>query len=197
LGFAGGAARAAGGERRRSARAAISGVAAFPWQHNLGPRRHGLSQKSSGKPMRFANNIPRGTSMRSRTASCSCGQLRIEVQGEPLGVGVCHCLACQRRTGSVFAALAAFAAPYKIFGTATEYVRVGDREARFRFRFCPVCGTTVFHTEEGHDESSVGVAVGAFADPGFPPPQDSVYDCRRHSWVQLPPGTKTYDKDPP
>lgn len=102
--------------------------------------------------------------MRSRTASCSCGQLRIEVRGEPLGVGVCHCLACQRRTGSVFAALAAFAAPYTVIGAASEHVRVGDQGARFTFRFCPVCGSTVFHTEEGQERSSVSVAVGAFAD---------------------------------
>jgi hypothetical protein len=134
--------------------------------------------------------------MRARTASCSCGQLRIEVQGEPVGVGVCHCLACQRRTGSVFAALAGFAAPYAVVGTATEYVRVGDQGASFRFRFCPVCGTTLFHTEEGRDQSSVAVAVGAFADPSFPPPRASVYDCRRHSWVQLPPGMRIYDRDP-
>jgi hypothetical protein len=133
----------------------------------------------------------------TRTASCSCGQLRIEVEGEPRGVGVCHCFACQRRTGSVFAALAGFAAPYKVFGKTTEYVRVGDRQgAKFIFRFCPVCGTTVFHTEEGYEESWVAVAVGAFADPGFPPPQESVYECRRHPWVQLPPGVRTYEKDP-
>ena len=134
--------------------------------------------------------------MSSRTASCSCGQLRIEVRGEPRGVGICHCLACQRRTGSVFAALASFAAPFKVFGTATQYVRVGDRGARFVFRFCPVCGTTVFHTEEGHDQS-VSVAVGAFGDPSFPAPQVSVYDARRHPWVVLPPGTKAFDRDPP
>src|SRR5262245_16088501 len=133
--------------------------------------------------------------MSSRTASCCCGQLRIEVQGEPRGVGVCHCLACQRRTGSVFAALAAFAAPYEVSGAATEYIRVGDQGARFRFRFCPVCGSTVFHTEEGH-EQFVSVAVGAFADPSFPPPGDSVYDCRRHHWVRLPAGTTSYEKDP-
>ncbi|MGH6913086.1 MAG: GFA family protein, partial [Geminicoccales bacterium] len=74
--------------------------------------------------------------MRSRTASCSCGQLRIEVRGEPRRIGVCHCLACQRQTGSVFAALASFSTPYKVSGTATEYVRVGDQGAKFRFRFC-------------------------------------------------------------
>lgn len=133
--------------------------------------------------------------MPSRTASCSCGQLRIQVEGEPRGVGICNCLACQRRTGSVFAALAVFAAPFEVFGNATKYVRSGDQGARFVFRFGPVCGTTVFHTEEGH-EGSVAVAVGAFADPSFPAPEVSVYDCRRHPWVQLPPGTVAYDKDP-
>ena len=132
--------------------------------------------------------------MSSRTASCSCGQLRIEVEGEPR-VGVCHCLACQRRTGSVFAALARFRAPFRVFGAATEYARVGDQGARFIFRFCPVCGTTVFHTEEGVVDS-VSVAVGAFADPAFHAPQVSVYDSRRHPWVQLPPGTVRFERDP-
>ena len=108
---------------------------------------------------------------------------------------MCHCLACQQRTGSVFAALASFAAPYKVFGKATEYVRAGDQGARFKFRFCPVCGSTVFHTEEGH-EGSVSVAVGAFADPEFPAPRVSVYECRRHSWVRLPPGITAFEKDP-
>lgn len=133
--------------------------------------------------------------MSSRTASCSCGQLRIEVVGEPR-VGVCHCLACQKRTGSVFAALARFRAPFRVFGTTTEYARVGDQGARFIFRFCPVCGTTVFHSEEG-DAESVSVAVGAFADPAFPAPRVSVYDSRRHPWVQLPPGTVQFERDPP
>jgi hypothetical protein len=79
--------------------------------------------------------------MSSRTATCSCSQLRIKVEGLPRGVRVCHCLACQRRTGSVFAALASFSAPFEVSGKATEYIRVGDRGARFNFRFCPICGT--------------------------------------------------------
>ncbi len=133
--------------------------------------------------------------MSFRTASCSCGQLRIEVHGEPRGVGLCHCLACQQRTGSVFAALASFSAPFEVFGTATAYVRVGDHGAKFLFRFCPVCGTSVFHTEDGNN-GTVSVAVGAFADPNFPAPQVSVYDSRRHPWVQLPTGTKAFERDP-
>ena len=131
-----------------------------------------------------------------RTASCSCGQLSVTVEGDPAGVGVCHCFQCQRRTGSVFAALAAFHLPYTVSGQATEYLRTGDAGSRYRFRFCPVCGTNLFHTEVGVEDRYVAVAVGGFADPNFPPPQDSVYDCRRHPWVQLPPGITAYDKDP-
>ena len=67
--------------------------------------------------------------MSVRTASCTCGQLSIELQGEPLDVGICHCLACQQRTGSVFATLASFAAPYKVVGSATEFVRTGEQGA--------------------------------------------------------------------
>src|SRR5262245_32001803 len=117
--------------------------------------------------------------MSSRTASCHYKQLRIEVEGEPRFVGICHCLACQQRTGSVFATLASFSAPYKIFSKTTKYVRTSDQGAKFRFHFCPVCETNLFHTEEGELEG-VDVAVGAFADPNFPAPQYSIYDCRRH-----------------
>lgn len=133
--------------------------------------------------------------MSSRTASCSCGQLRIDVHGEPLGTGVCHCLVCQQRTGSVFATLACFAAPYQVTGRATEYARVRDG-GRVVFRFCPICGSTVFHTEDGFENQRVDVAVGAFADPSFPPPMDSTFDSRRHAWVQLPPGVTRHEKDP-
>lgn len=134
--------------------------------------------------------------METRTARCCCGQLRITVQGAPLGVGICHCFACQQRTGSVFATLAVFAAPYAVTGAARDFVRTGDQGARFRFRFCPTCGTSLFHTEEGVAEDSVSVAVGCFSEPGFPPPQVSVYDCRRHAWIALPPGLKRYATDP-
>jgi hypothetical protein len=97
----------------------------------------------------------------------------------------------------VFAALAGFAAPYTVTGTATEFVRTGDQGAKFRFRFCPVCGSTVFHTEEGYEDRWVAVAVGAFVDPTFPSPRSSVYDSRRHPWVRLPADVVVHERDPP
>ena len=123
--------------------------------------------------------------MTVRLASCSCGQLQAEVRGDPTHVSVCHCYACQRRTGSVFSAQASFLRKsVSIRGIGTEFVRVGDEGGRFRFTFCPECGSTVFYVEEG-DEQHIAIPVGAFADSLFPVPTISVYEERRHSWVSL------------
>src|SRR6266571_8896140 len=37
-----------------------------------------------------------------RTAQCHCGSLRVIASGEPERVYLCHCKACQRRTGTAF-----------------------------------------------------------------------------------------------
>lgn len=125
--------------------------------------------------------------MTNRTASCSCGQLQASVTAEPIRVGVCHCLACQRRTGSVFGAQARFSsASVTSTGRSSEYVRVGDEGSRSRLHFCPDCGSTVYYTSEGM-EGTVGIPVGAFADPQFPSPTVSVYEERMHCWVSMPP----------
>lgn len=126
--------------------------------------------------------------MTSRTASCSCGQLQAHVSTEPIRVSVCHCLACQRRTGSVFGAQARFSsASVTITGKSSEYVRVGDEGSRAKFHFCPNCGSTVYYTPEAMG-GTVAIPVGAFADPQFPGPILSVYEERMHSWVSMPSG---------
>lgn len=125
--------------------------------------------------------------MPDRLASCSCGQLTARVTGDPVRVSVCHCLACQHRTGSVFGEQARFPrAGVTISGTATEYVRTGDEGGRARFHFCPACGATVYYEIEGLD-AFLAIPVGAFADPGFPSPRVSVYESRMHAWVSMPP----------
>ena len=130
--------------------------------------------------------------MTERTASCSCGQLKAKVTSEPLRISVCHCLACQRRTGSVFASQARFAKDAVIVsGKSTEFVRVGDDGPGAMFRFCPNCGAIVYWTMFAN-EDAVLIPVGAFADPSFPPPTISVYEERMHKWVTMPDGIEHY-----
>jgi hypothetical protein len=122
--------------------------------------------------------------MSMRRAYCSCGQLQLVCTGEPVRVSMCHCLACQRRTGSVYGVQARFRREdiSSIEGRSTQYQRVADSGNSVTFHFCPECGATVYW-ELSALPGFVGVAVGAFADPSFPPPKISVYEQRRHPWA--------------
>ena len=37
-----------------------------------------------------------------QTGGCQCGKVRYEISEEPVSVYICHCLDCQRLTGSAF-----------------------------------------------------------------------------------------------
>lgn len=129
----------------------------------------------------------------SRHASCSCGQLRLIACGDPVRISMCHCLACQRRTGSTFGVQARFpAAQVQLQGRSQVYVRSGDSGGQISFHFCPDCGATVCYRAASLPDF-VGVPVGSFADPSFPPPRVSVYEARRHPWTGIPVDAEHYD----
>jgi hypothetical protein len=99
---------------------------------------------------------------------------------------MCHCLACQRRTGSAFGIQARFEADrVHVTGRYTDYVRTSDEGEERTFHFCPGCGVTVFYTTPTEPDL-IAVPVGVFADPSFPPPTIAVYDSRRHPWLSVP-----------
>lgn len=132
-----------------------------------------------------------------RKTSCSCGQLTVTTTGDPVRISICHCLACQRRTGSVFGAQARFPlASVEIEGRASTYVRKGDSGNLLRFRFCPDCGATVYYLLDSMPDR-VGVPIGGFGDPAFPRPRFSVYEARRHEWVTVPDDVEHLDLGPP
>lgn len=119
----------------------------------------------------------------TRTATCACGQLSLECTGDPMRVSVCHCLDCKRRSGSAFAAQARFAAQQvTITGTAKRWTKISDAGNEAVFHFCPDCGTTVWYHALPH-RALFAVPIGTFADPSFPPPDYSVYESRKHAWV--------------
>jgi hypothetical protein len=105
--------------------------------------------------------------------------------GEPVRVSVCHCLDCQRRTGSVFATQARWPeSQVVVSGDSRSWVRRADSGHHASYRFCPTCGSTVAYMIEGWP-GLVAVPVGAFADPDFPAPAFSVYEHRKHHWTTV------------
>lgn len=121
---------------------------------------------------------------KERPASCACGKLRVLCSGEPSKVSLCHCLACQKRTGSIFGIAAFFARErVRIDGVAKSFERPSDSGFSVVFHFCPDCGSTVFW-EPQRKPGYIAVGVGSFADPDFPAPDQAVYEEYRHRWVE-------------
>ena len=123
--------------------------------------------------------------MTNRTATCRCGQLTATCTGEPVRISVCHCLDCQKRSGSSFAAQARFPLDQvTISGEGRVWTKVGENGAATDFHFCPTCGGAPFYRGGGFPDL-IAVAIGAFADPAFPAPQYSVWEQRKHRWVEI------------
>jgi hypothetical protein len=133
-----------------------------------------------------------------RQAACSCGQLKVRLDGEPALVSSCHCLACQRRTGAVFASNAFFKRDQvaAVEGEYRTWRRAGDSSRFLDFHFCPTCGSTVFWEAEGTPDL-VTVAIGAFADPSFPAPVRTVWAEKKHGWLPFPDSIPHHPGDPP
>ena len=124
--------------------------------------------------------------MTSYTASCRCGQLTAIAMGKPVRTSVCHCLNCKKRSGSSFAAQVRFPrSSVTIEGRSSTFDKVGDSGGRATFHFCPECGSDVYYLIAGDPEDLVAIPVGAIDDP-FPfRPDYSVYEGRRHEWVDI------------
>ena len=120
-----------------------------------------------------------------RRAACACGALTADCAGEPARVSVCHCRACQQRTGSAFGVACFFPLEaVTLSGPSQAYTRGSDSGHALTFHFCPTCGATVWWTPE-RTPGRIAVALGAFADPDFPAPDKEVYEEHRHAWVAV------------
>lgn len=120
-------------------------------------------------------------------ASCQCGSLTAAIEDGAEAVTVlCHCLDCQRRSGSPFGEIAYYPKQaVSISGQAREFTRASYAGTHLTNGFCPSCGSTIYVLLE-KNPALLGVPVGAFADPGFSPPIRAVWNQHRHGWVSLP-----------
>jgi len=128
--------------------------------------------------------------MTGRTASCRCGQLSATVTGEPVRVSVCHCLNCKKRSGSAFAVQARWPrGRTEIAGESKTFVKVADSGNKATFHFCPDCGSDVFYEIDGKFDDKfndlIAIPVGTFDDSFFAHPSYSVWESRKHPWIEI------------
>lgn len=120
-----------------------------------------------------------------RIATCRCGALQALCSAEPARVSICHCQACQRRTGSAFSAQVRFElSSVTITGNFKKFERTGDTGGNLTYQFCPECGSTIAYQIDTWPDL-LAVPLGAFADMDFPAPSYSIYERGKHPWVSI------------
>ena len=121
--------------------------------------------------------------MTIQKGGCLCGSVRFDVRGEPLRVGVCHCMDCRKFHGALFHASAIYPEnAFSVTGKTSSY------EGR---SFCPVCGSSVF----SQSDDEIEINLGSFDEPDQFRPTYELWTIRRENWLPEFPETKLHERD--
>jgi hypothetical protein len=124
---------------------------------------------------------------------CSCGAVRYRLTSEPLFVHCCHCLNCQRQTGSAFVInLLIEADRVELLAGDPQPVDVPrDDGSVQRIYRCPTCWIAVY-SEYGRPQVRF-VRAGTLDDPGRITPDVHIYTRSKVGWITLPASVPAFD----
>ena len=128
-----------------------------------------------------------------REGGCSCGEIRYRLATEPLFVHCCHCLNCQRQTGSAFVINVLIETErVELLAGAPQRVDVprddGSEQRIFR---CPTCQVAVF-SHYGHPGVAF-VRAGTLDDPSSVQPDVHIYTRSKVPWLALPESVPAFE----
>ena len=125
---------------------------------------------------------------------CACGAVRYRLKSEPMFVHCCHCLDCQRQTGSAFVLNAVIEADrVERLSGAPEAVPVPTDSGRPHDVYrCPQCRTAVW-SDYGRRRVMLFVRVGTLDDPAALKPDVHIYTRSKLPWIRLPDGVPAFD----
>ena len=129
---------------------------------------------------------------------CHCGAITYEAEVEPGTVNVCHCLDCQRLTGSAFRlTIPAPAAHFRLVaGTPRQYVKVADSGARRVHAFCERCGAPVYACAPENPQT-YSLRVGGLDErEALGRPARQIWTRRRLAWIAAIDGVTDIEGQP-
>ena len=129
----------------------------------------------------------------SREGGCSCGGVRYRLTSEPLFTHCCHCLNCQRQTGSAFVInLLIEVDRVELLTGAPQPVDVprDDGSVQRIFR-CPACQVALY--SEYSRPGVRFVRAGTLDDPTDVVPDVHIFTRSKVGWLTLPESAAAFD----
>jgi len=123
-----------------------------------------------------------------REGGCACGALRYQLRGEPIFVCNCHCIQCQRQTGSTSVVNMFYEMDRvtRLSGEMSRHtVKAGSGGAHVIVR-CAECGTAMWSHYPGLGDRGAGIRAGTLDVPSSVTPDAVIYTAERMPWVTLP-----------
>jgi hypothetical protein len=130
-----------------------------------------------------------------REGGCSCGGVRYRLTSDPLFVNCCHCLNCQRQTGSAFVINVLIELDrVEIVVGEPQLVEVprDDGSAQEIFR-CPRCQTALY-SRYSHPVVAF-VRAGTLDEPASVSPDAHIFTRSKLPWVTLPESVPSFEVD--
>jgi hypothetical protein len=129
-----------------------------------------------------------------REGGCACGEVRYRLTSDPLFVHCCHCLNCQRQTGSAFVInLLIETDRIELLAGEPQPVDVPRGKAKQTIFRCPTCQIALFSR---YTRATVRfVRAGTLDDPSSVEPDVHIYTRSKLPWVTIPesaPAFRTY-----
>lgn len=114
---------------------------------------------------------------------CLCGNVRYRLARPPVRSAVCHCLNCQRQTGTAFSIICEVAAgDLSVEGATAVYLDRADSGRTLGRHFCPRCGSPVFSVVTGAPER-VFLKAGTYDGWRDLPPDMELFRARSANWM--------------
>lgn len=125
---------------------------------------------------------------------CACGEVRYRLASAPMFVHCCHCLNCQRHTGSAFVINLLIEADRvaSLSGTSQPVTMPLNGGSPNRIFRCLVCQVAVWSEYGGRSEIRF-VRGGTLDDPFAAAPDVHIYTRSKLPWVRLPESVPAFD----
>ena len=124
---------------------------------------------------------------------CACGEVRYRLTGRPMFVHCCHCLDCQRQTGSAFVLNAIYEQDRieLLSGEIEPTPMPTDSGRRHDIYRCPSCRTALWSDYGGRPTRFV--RLGTLEDPSALTPDVHIFTRSKLPWVTLPPEVPAFE----
>lgn len=130
-------------------------------------------------------------------AGCLCGQVRIDIDAEPMAARMCWCRLCQYLgAGSGTVNVCFPSDKLTVTGEVRWHHSMADSGNAMRRGFCPECGTPLFSLAESRPHLSF-IRAGALDDPELLGPQAVIWTDAAPDWAHLDPELPHYPAQMP